>query len=1221
MSFALDPFDFPLHGARLIEASAGTGKTWTIAALYVRLVLGHGGAAAFERPLAPAGILVMTFTRAATRELSARIRERLLQAARCFRGETPHDGDAFLHRLLDAYAEGAERDRAAHRLMLAAEAMDEAAVFTIDAWCQRMLREHAFDSACLFDEELVASEEELFRHAVRDYWRGQVYALGGAALASVRACWRGLEDLEQAMRALVPKVALLGPGRDEPLGALVGRFRHEQAEAAQALKEGWTGRVERMRHWYDANRAALNGGRLRQATVEAFFSDLAEWAADPLVVLPGEGFGKAWDKMDPEKLAGMGKKGMAIAPAPEFADVAPLARRLAELEPLEHALMRHGARAVARRMEQLKRHSRQFGFADMLARLKEALEGPNGATLRQRILGQYPVAMIDEFQDTSPDQYRIFDLLYQAAQAASTHGMFLIGDPKQAIYGFRGADIHSYLAARAATEGRHYRLGTNYRSSAALVAAVNQLFLHAEGQGADGTEGGEGGHAAGAFHFRRDGANPLPFEPVAANGRGETLVEAAGEVAPLTVWCHSGTELKVDDYLAHFGKLCAARIVALLNDPQAGFDGPDGFARLRPADIAVLVRDRKEARAVRRALQACHVASVYLSDQDSVFQGQEARDILRWLRAVAAPLDAALGRAAFAAPSAGLSLASLARLASDDLAWDARVEQLKALRQAWQRQGVLAMLRRFIHELELPAALLSQPGGERRLTNLLHLAELLQQASGQLDGEQALIRWLAEQIAGDGAAGDERILRLESDAELVQVVTVHKSKGLEYPLVFLPFAVSARPVTKRDRDFCEYPGPDGQSVIDFSLSQEAIAAMDAARLEEDLRLFYVAATRARHALWLGVANIKDRFERCALGYLLAGGDKVAAADLAPRLRAMAGDCPHIHVVAAEESPAPARLRARETPLLAEASAVPYAARFERDWGIASYTSIARDLGAMRAPATPLEEKLLEDDDPLPPSGAPAGRGGAEPWHRFPRGALAGQFLHEQLEWMAQEGFDVIHADNFDARLAARCERAGWGQRHEELAAWLRVAAEAPLPPLGAALCQLEGALPETEFWLPADALRSAALDRLCGEHLLPGVARPPLQERQLQGMLRGFMDLVFEWDGRYWVLDYKSNALGQGDAAYHAGALAEAMARHRYDVQGAIYLLALHRLLQSRLGAGYDPARQLGGAVFYFLRGAMHPATGGCCRLAPEAGFLERLDAMFPRALHEGAAA
>ena len=1221
MSFDLDPLVFPLHGARLIEASAGTGKTWTIAALYVRLVLGHGEAAAFTRPLAPAEILVMTFTRAATRELSERIRERLLQTARCFRGQAADPGDAFLLQLMDAYEAGPQRQQAAHRLLLAAEAMDEAAVFTIDAWCQRMLREHAFDSACLFDEELVGSEEDLFGHAVRDYWRGQVYALDGAALASVRASWRDLEQLEQAMRSLVPRAGLLGTGSQETLGRLVTRIRREQADAVRRLKGGWEERIGRMRQWYDANRAALNGSRLRQATVAAFFDALEQWVADPEAIQPEEGFGKAWQKMTLEQLADTCKKGMTVTPSPDFEEVAALARQLAELEPLEHALLRHAACAVAQRMAELKRHSRQFGFADMLSRLKLALEGANGAALRQRIVQQYPVAMIDEFQDTSPDQYRIFDLLYRVAETSSGQGLFLIGDPKQAIYGFRGADIHSYLAARAATAGRHYRLGTNYRSSTALVAAVNQIFLYAEGQG------GEQGHAAGAFHFRSKDGNPLPFEPVAASGRKETLVDAAGPVAALTLWCHSGAELKAEDYRAHFGKLCAAQVVDLLNDPAAGFEGPDGFARLRPADIAILVRDRKEARAVRRALQARNVASVYLSDKDSVFQGQEARDILRWLRAIAAPLDGPLGRAAFAAASTGLSLASLARLAADDLAWDARVEQLKALRQVWQRQGVLAMLRRFIHELELPAALLRQPGGERRLTNLLHLAELLQAASGQQDGEQALIRWLAEQIAYDSGAGDERILRLESDEELVQVVTVHKSKGLEYPLVFLPYAVSARPVDRRNRSFCEYAGPDGASVIDFSLSHEALAAMDAARLEEDLRLLYVAATRARHALWLGVASIKDRIDQCALGYLLAGGDRVAAAELAARLQAMAADCPSIRIAPADADPGRIQLDTGTTlPQLADSPAgTGYAARFERDWSIASYTSITRDTGALRAPATPLEEKLLEDDDNLPFSGGhgnPGGHGGHDqPWHRFPRGALAGQFLHEQLEWMAQEGFSIIHSDTFDSRLAARCQRAGWGQRQDEAIAWLRAAATAPLPPLGAPLCQLEDTLSETEFWLPADGLRTGELDRRCRERLLDGLPRPPLQERQLQGMLRGFMDLVFERDGRYWVLDYKSNALGQGDAAYHAQALAQAMARHRYDVQGTIYLLALHRLLKSRLGEDYDPARQLGGAVFYFLRGAMHPGTHGCHHLVPDPGLLEQLDSLFPQALHEGAAA
>jgi exodeoxyribonuclease V beta subunit len=162
--------------------------------------------------------------------------------------------------------------------------------------------------------------------------------------------------------------------------------------------------------------------------------------------------------------------------------------------------------------------------------------------------------------------------------------------------------------------------------------------------------------------------------------------------------------------------------------------------------------------------------------------------------------------------------------------------------------------------------------------------------------------------------------------------------------------------------------------------------------------------------------------------------------------------------------------------------------------------------------------------------------------------------------------------------------------------------------LGASLSELESVLPEMEFWFPSERLSTGALDRLCRRHVLPGVARPALPERQLHGMLKGFTDLVFEHEGRYWVLDYKSNALGAGDAAYHAQALAAGMAEHRYDIQGAIYMLALHRLLRSRLGDAYDPARQLGGAIFFFLRGIGNAQTQGCCLLEPDTALLDGLD-------------
>ena len=1216
MSQLLDPLAFPLHGSRLIEASAGTGKTWTIAALYLRLVLGHGSegdidGTGFARALAPSEILVMTFTRAATRELSNRVRERLIEAAAYFRGERAQDDD-LLAALAASYASDGARRLAAHRLVMAAETMDEAAIFTIDAWCQRMLREHAFDSGSLFDEELVSDEHALFEDAAHDYWRQNVYPLNAAALNVLLGCWNDVEVMKRAVRELVRRAAALEAEPTEALAGLIARVGKEQAATLAALKDGWHERAGLMEQWIAAQRElspkCFNGNKLRPDSLAKWFDALRAWALDHALHMPAFS-DTAWHRLTPDGITDAFSKGFASDIPECFNCTTDLWEALKAIDPVAHALHRHAALSIARRMAELKKRSRQFGFADMLERLKSALEGPNGGALRQRIVDQYPVAMVDEFQDTSPDQYAIFNLLYRVADNDRAHGLFLIGDPKQSIYGFRGADIHSYLDARRATEGRHYQLGTNYRSTKALVDAVNQLFLHAEGRDE------HPGFAAGAFRFRKGGVNPLPFEPVAAKGKSEQLVGVAGPYQALAVCSAGGDAMRADEYREFFAHHAAEHIVRLLNDPEVGFadDGAEGtvFRRLVPADIAILVRDRREAAAIRRALEQRRVASVYLSDKDSVLGSDEAFDVLRWLHAVANPLDGALARSAFATRTAGLSLPALAQLSADELAWEQRVEQLKALHVVWQRQGVLAMLRRFVHELNLPSTLLRAAGGERRLTNLLHLAELLQAASSQLDGEQALIRWFGEQVSGQGEGGDERVLRLESDAELVKVVTVHKSKGLEYPLVYLPFAVTARKTDRRNRSFFEFTGRDGLRRIDFALSDEALDAVDRARIEEDLRLLYVALTRARHFLWLGVAAVAARragdnkLHESALGYLLTGGAPIAAADMGAHWERLRGSVAAIDLRQLD-APDGVTLLARSDQRAPLTDAARFEGSFERNWSVGSFTSLTRQTGAV--PMHAQQETLLDD---APDAALPgAGRHDEAPWHRFPRGSVPGNFLHEQLEWMGQEGFGIAEDEHFARNLGRRCERAGWGHRQEDAIAWLHTVALTPLPPLGARLADIDNLLPEMEFWFPSERLGSARLDALCSRHLLGKIARPSLPERELHGMLKGFADLVFEHEGRYWVLDYKSNSLGAGDAAYSQAAMAQAMAAHRYDIQGAIYMLALHRLLKSRLGDAYDPAAQLGGAIFLFLRGVANPVTRGCYLIEPDLALLDGLDVL-----------
>ncbi|MDC8785539.1 exodeoxyribonuclease V subunit beta [Roseateles koreensis] len=1279
MSERLDPLKFPLWGSRLIEASAGTGKTWTIAALYVRLVLGHGelpqdtgdGAhTAFIRPMLPSEILVMTFTRAATRELSDRIRARLLEAARSFRAETPDEDEAddYLRELLTAYPRGPVRERAAWNLSLAAESMDDAAVHTIDAWCQRVLREHAFDSGCLFDETLQADEAELQELAAQDYWRAELYPLHGESLERAMAVWPHVQVLTDSARQLLGFDMPANAG-DGSLADVIEASHANLAATLGELKQGWAERAAEIQRWLDGLYASktcpFNKTKLAQRHYTNWLQALADWAGDVGAVQP-ELSPAARHRLTLAGMAEAWKPGL-VCELPEVFDAfGQLMMALTQLPQPEVRLRVHATARIQQRLAELKQKAGSFGFADMLVRLDRALDpalnGANAQRLRERLLAQYPVALIDEFQDTAPLQLRIFDRIYRIAEPVPDRALFLIGDPKQSIYGFRGADIYSYLSARRATQGRHYVLGTNHRSTQDLVRSVNRLFSSAEQRPGEGAFKFRAAEAGGAD----EAGNPLPFEPVEARGRPERLVSGARQPVAALDFAVDAEMRDTQNSQRLFASHCAERIVTLLNDPGAGFfdKAQQRFTRLRPADVAVLVRTGREAAAVQRELRRRAIASVYLSDKDSVFTSDEAQDLLRWLKAVAAPLDSRLVRAALATRLLALPLETLAHLAADDEAFEARSEQLKALRQIWLRQGVLAMLRQTLHRLDLPARWLNSgpahqvdaaeapprvapsappaTNGERRLTNFLHLAELLQAASRQMEGEQALIRWLSTEIeAASGRGGDDHVLRLESDADLVKVVTVHKSKGLEYPLVFLPFACSYRAEQAR-KGFVKLADGDGTTQLHLQPGDELIEAADQERLREDLRLLYVALTRARHALWVGVAALKVGNSRdcmayrSALGYLLGLLEKTDGARLQTEVeQLLAGQEAMCLTVVSGQMPAATPLQSRAVPPpLRELP--PYAAAFERQWTIGSFSAMVRGLGSgnshaaaattvvttATATATAVSVASARSDETLdgapmapdvPAFGGVSLSASLEPWHTFPRGALAGNFLHDQLEWLMNEkapGEGLLQSPELQEQLRRRCERQGWGHRAPEALAWLAQVCAAELPPLGQSLDAIHRPLPEMEFWFPSEGLLVDELDALCREHLLSGRDRPAVSQRELRGMLMGFADLVFEVDGRYFVLDYKSNALGTADADYDNAALEAAMASHRYDLQAALYLLALHRLLQARLGAAYQPAQHLGGAVFLFLRGIKGPQRG-CHHIRPSLSLLNRMDELF----------
>ncbi|CAJ1766607.1 exodeoxyribonuclease V subunit beta [Aeromonas dhakensis] len=1187
MANPLNTLRFPLHGERLIEASAGTGKTYTIAGLYLRLLLGHGplieeGAdagqtSAHERPLSVTEILVVTFTEAATAELRGRIRGRIHEARLAFmRGQS---NDALLAQLLE---EVEDHELAARRLLAAERQMDEAAVFTIHGFCQRMLKQNAFESGALFETEFLTDDSQLRLQAVSDYWRAEFYPVDKTLASAVRALWPSPAALLREMNGWLDnsELEMRPPTGDETLAA-----RHQAAMARiEAVKREWLAQVDEIRRQTDGHISRYTG-----KNYEGWLAKIADWAQDEA---SGYAIPKELERFGQTVLEANLKKGGELPTLPLFSEIDAL---LASRPGIRDLILQRAAVVVRSRMQASKRQAHQLSFDDLLKDLDGALGSSLGERLCERIRATYRVAMIDEFQDTDPQQYRIFHRLYGGHQDTA---LLMIGDPKQAIYGFRGADIFTYIQARRNVSA-HYTLGRNWRSSGALVAAVNGLFERAKDP----------------FIYEAD----IPFLPVEAQGKSKALL-LEGEIAPvLHCWQLTGQPtFNRGDYQSKMARATAAEIHRLLTLAREG-KALIGSEPVKAGDIAVLVRTGAEGKLVQQELARLAIASVYLSNRESVLEQVEAREILLILHACQNPSEERSLRAALATGLFDLDAKALDELASDERAWESAVQEFMEYRKVWHKRGVLAMLRALLHRRNLAASLLASPYGERRLTNFLHLGELLQQVSSELDGEYALLRWLGEAVNRQSGQDAEQILRLESERKLVQIVTIHKSKGLEYPLVFLPFICSHRSADTPLYHEADEAG--NRTILDLTGAEESLAEADKERLAEDLRLLYVALTRGVYATWLGLAPVrsgngkseKTDLHQTAIGYLLQKGEEGDAATLATALSALAEDLPGV-AVGEPSLTRPAPLPAEEEQL-GEPQVRRFGGTLERDWWISSYSGLAaqghgHSKGVLANPGF--------DDEVVTEAAALAAE---EPVQvpqpsifTFPKGARPGTLLHSLFETidfqsaggepLAQHIATLLSQDGFDE---------SWAQvLQQQVEAVLDTPLETALLAESGEPLRLRDLVPERkqvelEFFLPMGRVTAQALTALCQQHDPLSRGNKPLSFATVQGMLKGFIDLVFEWQGRWYLLDYKSNHLGMSPADYSRSALEQAMVEHRYDLQYQLYSLALHRLLALRL-PGYDFDQHFGGVFYLFLRGM---PQGGIFHTRPSRELVLGLDRLF----------
>jgi len=1172
----------PLQGTHLVEANAGTGKTYALAGLFLRLIL--------EQGLSPGEILVVTYTRAATQELQDRIRRMIRDAVDFVSRGTP--ADPFLECLMKGQQ---DRDRSLYVLTRALRDLDEASIFTIHAFCQRLLQENAFETGSLFDVELITEEQSLQQEIVEDFWRKHictaepefVHYLFNKKWSPERLLKTLGPGLKHPRIRVIPKPAL--PSMDtladyrKSLHTLKQMWRESRNEVLALLMDPG---IKGNSYGVTTSRSGLPSAR--ELKVHAMVAAMDQFLNSQNPLFPPF---SDLEKFTTSKLADSMKKG-CIPPEHRLFDLCDrlLEQKDALIEEMDQYMISLKGRLFQYAMAERSRRKDRLNvraYDDLLTDTLSALEDGKKESFIRAARLKYRAALIDEFQDTDPVQYRIFSTLFGTGKTP----LFFIGDPKQAIYGFRGADVVTYLKA-ADSVSDSYTLRKNWRSEPGLVRAVNTLFSGIE--------------------------SPFVYQEIAYTPSEATETDAPLELrvegdqsAPLRIWLvhppegeeTSGPLAKKRVWPMILGSVAAeiARLIHLGKSRKA-FIGDESLSERH---MAVLVRKNREARWIQDALGEFKIPSVLYNAGD-LFETREALEVGRILQAIAQPDNEGQIKAALATDVIGMHGETLESLSEQEDAWEQRIFDFKEYHRIWEDQGFIPMFRRLIAREKVRSRLLAFPDGERRLTNLLHLGEVLHRtALEQKLGLSALSKWLFCQMEDRSPGAEEHLLRLESDEEAVKIVTVHKSKGLEYPVVFCPSLWDGGMGMEKE---VIYHDPDEDLKLTMDLgsdereSHEAIAREEL--LAENLRLLYVALTRAKQRCYVVWGRIKDA-ETSALAYVLhsrnmSDGDGAVQRtrkafqsltrnrivdDLA-RLEQASGGTIDVEPLPTVQGPIPSRTP-EET---SEIESRIFSARIPKDWKISSFSSLSsgekldvnipdyNDLSPVeRSVEAEIEERPRE-----PASGIFA----------FPKGARAGTCLHDILEHLdfTKKGKDGTR-NLITKKLGAYGFENKWVDTIEEM---VQKVLSTPLDPRDTALrlqeIGLTDRLNELEFSFPLKKIAPDVLKKLFSDNGAPELPDdlPETMKRlhfsPVRGFIKGFMDLVFFWKGRFYLVDWKSNHLGDRIEDYGPDGLKEAMKEGNYYLQYHLYTLALDQYLRLRL-PGYRYENAFGGVYYIFLRG------------------------------------
>ena len=1175
----MKPFDLlhsPLSGTNLIEASAGTGKTYTIAGLFLRLLL--------EKNLTVDQILVVTFTKAATEELKERIRNKLIEARRAFTSGSSND--AAVSELVSGtdYSE-----TAFERIQDALRDFDNTAIFTIHGFCHRILTDHAFETGDRFDTELMTEPASMLASVADDFWRRRFYkAIPELIQYALRTIKKPDFFYALLQKARHPGISVT-PDPDEPELGHLRAFREQlsqvrrmwpevRVEIQEILKNPFLNSVVYGGFKEDVKTPGMTA---REARVSALVKQMDRFVEEKSPDLP---LWKGFEKYTADKIESCVNKGHDPISHPFFLQCKKLKKHadglVTELDAylvyLKSECLKFGAKAL---IERKKRRNVQF-FDDLLLLVQQALMEKQGNLLATRIRHRYRAALVDEFQDTDLVQYEIFTRIF----SRKDHPLFMIGDPKQAIYSFRGADVFSYMKASAHAENK-YTLFQNYRSTPGMIKAVNTLFSN----------------MAKPFIF-----DEIPFEK--SYSGNESAFNDTAQGTSMHVWFLSqqeGRSMKVQDVTRAIVHAVTGEIARLITDPDV---------KVKPGDIAILVRTNKQAVLTKESLSFARIPAVIYS-AGNVMDSAESHAIALILLGISNPAKMASLKAALSTDMLGTKVAALDSAQMEERWWEERTEVFMHYHRLWQSDGFMSMFRYVMNQEGIRERLLSLPNGERRLTNVLHLSEILHTASMEKNlGMTGLLKWFFVQKDPDTPRQEIHQLRLESDEDAVKIITIHKSKGLEFPIVFCPFGWGKSEVSGDDFTFHDMDA-DRRITLDLGsrkIEDHRVMAQNE-QLAENLRLLYVAVTRAIEQCYLVWPRLRHT-ETSALAYLLHGLGPESSFDTSENLivklrdilshmdlRTFLNDMQLLErkshgcitVSPLPENKIPAVVQS--APDMKNLKVRTFLRSIDRMWRVSSYSSLVS--GRTPDPELPDRDELqfVEDHGVVEQAETIPGDTSATDKYSmfsFPKGAASGIFFHDILEHLDFTNEDMKYRQALVlSKLSAYGFDPSWVDAIVRmLENLLTVCMTRNKTAFSLSAVDNNKRINEMAFYFPLKKLSRTVLkqifDDFSDRDVLMGF--PQKMERltfsPVKGLMKGYLDVLFQHGGRYYIVDWKSNFLGKTLDHYKRGLLNAEMQKAFYVLQYHLYVLATHLHLKMKL-PGYVYEKDFGGVFYIFLRG------------------------------------